>query len=468
MKLIQENTFVTDFGIAYGIGIELNGSIVIEKPMPEPDISADSLLESTVEASYRETVDGDLYLIQIHSALGNVKIHVFSDTKISKNVSIILLSDYECLVPEEPTPSSRIEAYVPIIKYTRTAKEVYEFAQDRSNKNIVPFLDIRKEEQVKEYVNDKFDILHFLDLGAIQKNVNAKERAEVAIRRKEEKKCGIDKDARSPFPKDEYIDLDKYEKFAQYFTLSTPNHVIPVWRISTENKPSDMKEYFELIKTLFTMYDSRLALRVMNTKNFVENIESYLLPLKGHLDRCYLIIEFLGDNRSYEWECIQTIESLECGIQIIFAKQTLDYEHAVMKINHLNLMPNTSLGSFYEYLPKSRGELWYADYCGYDRDTATTYIIGMKPSSSLHLLNYHDGMEMMILKIKHPDEKGTGARTKSPKLLAEIVKTHPNVKSFIDCKHCEACEFVCGALTFTLENAKVACMKHNLRVIATL
>ena len=468
MKLIKDETFVTTFGISYGIGIEINGNIVIEKPIPTPDISAESLLESTVEASYRETVDGDLYLIQIHSSLENVKVNVFGDMKTTKKILIVLLHNYECPLLEDSSPSLRIETYVPIIKYTRTAKDTYKFAQDGSNKHIIPCLDIRKEEQIEEYISNRFDIPHFLDLGAIQKDINTEKNAEITLIRKEEKKRGVLKEDRTEFHKKEYINLAEYEKVKNYLDLSHLSSVIPVWRISTENKPSFMEEYSELVKILFTRYDSHLAFRVMNTKNFITNIESYLSPLKGYLHRCYLIIEFLGDDRNYELECIKKIEDLECDIQIVFAKQTLDYEHTVIKMNHFNLMPNTSLGSFYEHLPKAKGELWYADYCGYDRDTATTYIGGMKPSSSLYLLNYQDGMEMMILKIKHKDERGTGARTKSPKLLAEIVKQHPHVKSFVYRKHCESCKFICDALTFTLENAKVACMKHNVRVIATL
>lgn len=468
MKIINESSFTTEFGTSYGIGIETGGKQVLDFPIPDPDISADTIIDSTVEASHIETINDVAYFIKIHSSLGSVKVYVLGDENASKDISVVLLSDYECPVPEEPTPSSRIKTYVPMIKYTRTAKNVYDFAHHGANKRIVPLIDIRKEEQITEYTKDNFDVLHFLDLCALQKNTTIEEHSRIKEERKRQKMLGIHKDSRTPFPADEYIDLELHEKFGHYIELSSTKTIIPVWRISMEKKPSHTKEYAEQVRALFEMYDACLAWRVMDTKNFIVHIEDYLEPLKGHLDKCYIIIEFVGDDRKYEWECIQKIENLRCGIQVVFTKQTLDYEQAVIKMNHVNLIPNTSLGSFYEHAFKSENELWYSDYCGYDRDTATTYIIGMNPSSSLYLLNHHDGIEMMLLKIKHPDEKGTRARTKSPILLAEYVKTHPNVKSFIDCKHCEACEFVCDANTFTLENAKVACMKHNVRVISTL
>lgn len=468
MTVISEPSFSTQLGTVYGIRIEIGGKQVLDFPIPDPDISADTILDSTVEASYRETIDGASYFIKIHSSLGNVKVYVLGDDHAAKELSVVLLSDYECPIPEEPTPSSRLETYVPMIKYTRTAKEINDFANHGANKRLVPLIDIRKEEHIEEYIRDNFDVLHFLDLCGLQKDTTVEERAQIKEERKGQKKLGIKKEGRTKIPDKNYIDLELDEIITHYIGFTSKNPVIPVWRISTKTKPSPIKEYSTLMNVLFSTFHERMAWRVMDTENFIANIEDYIEPLKEYLDKCYLIIEFAADNRKYEWECIQKIESLECGIQVVFAKQTLDYEHAVIKTNRLNIMPNTSLGSFYEHELKSKYELWYADYCGYDRDTATEFIVGMKPNASVHLLDFQDGMQMMILKIKHADEKGTAAWKKSVAAMAQIIKKHPNVKSFIDCKHCEACEFVCDATSFTLENAKVACMKHNVRVIATL
>ena len=61
--------------------------------------------------------------------------------------------------------------------------------------------------------------------------------------------------------------------------------------------------------------------------------------------------------------------------------------------------------------------IWFADYCGYDRNNAISFIHGIVPNASLALLQNQEDKKIFIYKVKVEQEIGSQSTKKSMKHL---------------------------------------------------
>ncbi|MDK2042084.1 hypothetical protein [Aliarcobacter butzleri] len=427
--------------------------------LPLPDFNADSINE-TQETIFHEFSDNDdlCYELILYAEFGSITYDLYCD-EYNENCTINLVTDSsEFFVSEK----SYINTYVPLIKYTQKTKELIEkTVSSASNKDIFPLIDIRKEKNIKKYIEDDFKIAHFLDLCDLTIVINEEERENIKRYKKEHR----GEENLPELPLEEEVSAYKKKIIDSYIDLKTKVDFIPVYRIDTKY-PSDL-EYFKNVIELLKFFKS-IAIRVINHENFILNIQSYLAPFLEVLDNSYIIIEFSGINDKEERNILNYMIALNTGMQIIYVKETTDFQNYKIHINKKNIFPNTSLSSYIDRLSDSSSNIWYSDYCGYDRDTAIDYIIGMKPSASLYLLDKNDALQILVLKIKDSSERGTAAWSKSMNSLIDIIKVGSIDKNFLDISHCEACKELATLPKQTLASTKFLSMLHNCITLARI
>ena len=422
------------------------------------DITATTVKESAIENSYNFEDDLETsYKLLITSSLSGIEYQLLCDDLLDDDIKVEIIEVGDSIPSSE---SNVMPAYIPLVKYTNKTIDLLSCIIPKANKKILPLIDIRKEKQIIKYEKDNFYFPHILDLCDLHTVSNQKEREEIKLERKTNK-------TNSPEIPDEIeIKSTTDNIISQYIRLKRQMLFMPVCRIDTKYSPT--LEFGKFADALLEHFD-KVTLRVMGTDDFEINIQSYLIKFSKILHDSCLIVEFNGIKPNKEKEIIEYISNLNTSIQVIYAKETTNYKEHAISINHLNIFPNTSLSGYYDRLQDADSSLWYADYCGYDRDTATEFVIGMKPNASLYLLANDDAMDIIILKIKHPSERGTAKWTLSAKLLIDnYVKTGVVDTRFLEDSHCNSCHEILKVDSLTLASAKYLSMLHNATTLAVL
>lgn len=427
--------------------------------LPLPDFNADSISETQESIIHKFNDNDDLsYELILYVEFGSITYDLYCD-EYQENCVVNLITDSDEFSIQE---KSYINTYVPLIKYTQKTKELIDKTiSNASNKDIFPLIDIRKEKNIDKYINDNFLIPHFLDLCDLNVVTNEDEREKIKKYKKEHR----GEENLPVLPPEEEESAYREQIINYYIELEKNLSFVPICRISTKY-PSNLEYYKNATKLI--EYFKSIAIRVVDHENFILNIQSYLAPFLNILDNSYIIIEFSGINDKEERSIINNMLSLNTGIQIVYAKETTDYQNYKIHINKKNVFPNTSLSSFIDRLGDCSNNIWYSDYCGFDRDTAVDYVIGMKPSASLYLLDKNDALQILILKIKESSERGTAAWSKSMSLLIDIIHSGKIDKKFLDKNHCEACNELSILNKQTLASAKFLSMLHNCITIAKI
>jgi hypothetical protein len=452
---------------SHNIFIEETSKISVKKDdieiyytkLPQPDFNGDSISDTQESVLHQFTDDNELnYELTIYVEFGNVTYDLYCDEYHEDCIVNISTESDEIFLSKK----SYINTYVPLIKYTQKTKEIIEKTiSHATNKDIFPLIDIRKEKNIDKYINDKFNIAHFLDLCDLNIVTNEEERNKIKQYKKEHR----GEDNLPPLPTEEETPALKNYIIKYYKELSEKVEFIPVYRIDT-SIPADL-DYYKNAISLLTCFKS-IALRIIKHDNFTTNIQTYLAPFIPILDESYIIIEFSGINDKEERNILNNMISLKIGIQIIYTKETTDYQNNKIQINKKNIFPNTSLSSYIDRISDCSNLIWYSDYCGYDRDTAVDYVIGMKPSASLYLLDKNDALQIIILKIKESSERGTAAWSKSMKYLIEIIQSGKIDKKFLEASHCEGCNELFTSDKQSLASTKFLSMLHNCITIAKI
>lgn len=461
MQHILSYSFDTFIDENTNIIVQINGEEIFSSKVEQPNLTAESLeeTEDTVIKNFEDNESIE-YEIHISSSFGNIKVDLYGNDPVDENEYEILL---ETTAEESSLPKkSYIKTYVPLIKYTGTTKElVAKTLANAKNKEVIPLIDIRKEKNIQKYIDDNFNIIHFLDLFELTTVSNTEERERIKDFRKENKG---QKDLIQLPPENE-VPVDIESIINNYIDISKKQDIIPVWRINTV-KPASLKDG-QIAHRLLANFKS-IVIRIINIKNFFTNIQSYLLPLLPILKNSYLLIEFTGLDDLNEQKLLSFFKNLNTNMQVIYAKETTDYNSHTIARNYPNIFPNTSLSSYIDRLSDSDSSLYYSDYCGYDRNTAIEYIPGMKPNVSLYLLDKNDAFEIFIFKIKHPDEVGSPSWKKSAELMIKKIQANEISDNFLELAHCEGCYEILAAKSITLTKAKHWSMLHNCITIAKI
>ena len=356
--------------------------------------------------------------------------------------------------PAEP-PAVFMPVYVPFVKYTDAAKGIVRVVAAESEKRTMfPLIDIRKLSNVEKYLDDRIDTPHFLDLCGLRYVANESEREEIKERRRRYKKRHRTMDGAPEIPESHEVPMSREEIAGVFQTLPTDN-IVPVWRIDTE-KAADL-QFASVIRELSSRFGS-VALRAMPSERFAEHIESYLLPISDALENHYVLIE-CSEQRGSDIQKVDRLKTIAPGLQIVYVRETTDFERYTVLLNRPNLFPNVAL-SIYSEISQRHQDVWFGDYMGYDRDTAVEFVPGMKPSASLYLLS-SDATELEVLKVKVEAEKGTSKWRKSMRALLNYVQEGHVDPRFVSPNHCAGCKMIFGAEKMTLRDAKIASQIHN-------
>ena len=457
MELLEADKLdILSFGDSE-ISVVVDGTEIFICKIPSFDTSAVSVKDSVVEEvhKFEDTNDVSFELL-LSSSLKGIEYQLFCDDMI-ENIIVNITETGDSL----PSASSTsINAYVPLIKYTNKTVDLLANIIPKANKDVLPLIDIRKEKQISKYEKDNFYFPHILDLCDLHFVANQAHRDAVKLERKTNKTNPPE----IPDEQEQKVSNDDIVK--HYVKLKEKLLFIPTCRIDTKLPPT--LEYGKYADSLLEHFD-RVVLRVMGFKDFETNIQSYLMKFSSILKDSYILIEFHGIKPLREKEIIQYLSSLSTGITIIYAKETTNYAEHTINLNHLNIFPNTSLSGYYDRVADADSELLYADYCGYDRDTATEFVVGMKPNASLYLIANDDAMDILILKIKHPSERGTAKwMLSSQMLISDYVKSGVVSGRFLDASHCNACQEILSVSSLTLAQAKYLSMLHNATTLAVL
>lgn len=457
MELLEADKLdILSFGDSE-ISVVVDGVEVFLCKIPSFDTSAVSVKDSVVEEVHKfEDANDVSFELLITSSLKGIEYQLFCDDMIDD--IIVNITETGDSLPSASTTS--INAYVPLIKYTNKTVDLLANIIPKANKDVLPLIDIRKEKQISKYEKDNFYFPHILDLCDLHFVSNQAHRDAVKLERK------TNKTNPPEIPDEQEQKVSSEDILKHYIRLKEKFLFVPTCRIDTALAPT--LEYGKYADTLLEHFD-RVVLRVMGSKDFEKNIQSYLMKFSSILKDSYILIEFHGIKPQREREIIQYLSALKTDITIVYAKETTNYAEHTISLNHLNVFPNTSLSGYYDRVADADSGLLYADYCGYDRDTATEFVIGMKPNASLYLLANDDAMDIIILKIKHPSERGTAKWKLSAKMLIdEYIRIGKVGSRFLDASHCNACQEILSVSSLTLAQAKYLSMLHNATTLAIL
>lgn len=451
MKSIESN-IISDIVFEKSLFVLfLDGIEVIKRPVPIPNFSSDDLFDLETHDSYTFEHNSIKYLLSLKSSFEGLKYELFSTTESPVKIAI---SIEETIIDPE-----NINVYVPSIKYTDYSIVIVKEVLEVANKKVVPLIDIREEDTIPTYASEFSEIEHFLDLCRLREVANADEREKVKAIQDEYKR--LKRKGKPKLPTKDYQPIDQEDIIDVYIDLAKKISFIPVYGININGLPHET--YQAEVNALERHFD-KILVRIHDHK-YIEHYFSDYFDV-WNKEKIIVMVEFTGDNATREKTVLNEILTL--GVDIIYAKETTDYASNTIKTNHYNFMPNTSLTSYYSRLHDTNKELWYSDYCGYDRDTIISWEPYYKPTARLFLLDINDGKELLILKINHPAEKNTHATKQSFEQLQEIIDARKIDPRFLLDSHCTACYFVLHDNKLSLKTAKKNCMLHNVVVIATI
>ncbi len=456
-KIIQKMIQVASYNDTR-VRVILEGTTIFHGILSPPNLSSATPIGATSRTTFNFTHDKIDYEL-------NTSFNLFGiDYILSSSVPTLpILPSIEVDEHNNHSPFTRgfMPTYTPILKYTDTIFTIIDAVHNNANKTIYPLIDVRKDGDIQKYRKDNFLKPHFLDLYDLEIMRNRAHRDEIKSIRNKKRKSPNKPD----LPDEIYTPASAEEKIFHYKKLFACLPIIPTCRIDTST-PAD-SNYLFFVKTILEHFGT-IVFRVMNMENFHTHISSYLDPFTSLLDKSYIILEFNGIKEGKEISILNSLQKRGHIPQIIYAKESADYENIKREYGD-NYFENIALSGYLRLQRHNIKNIWFADYCGYDRNTATSFIPGMIPNASLYLLQNKDAKKICIYKVKVESERGTQSTKKSMNHLLEFyIKDDKVDKSYLDPEHCEACACLYTIESMGLAKAKTQCMKHNGVTIARL
>jgi len=439
------------------IKVLFNSDSIFENILSAPDITSSTPSKAESNKVFNFTYADIDYELRTTFNLIGIAYQLLSSNNNSNNITI----ETEACIDNSTFYSGFMPTYTPILKYTGNTAAIIESIENEANKTIMPLIDIRKDGDINNYLEYGYDNLHFLDLSVLEIMRNRVYRDSIKERRKKERGSP----SRPELPGEEYTSATRGEILDLYIQISETTTIIPTIRIDTTYPAnSDDIFYVNKMRENFT----KVIIRVMGMDNFSININSYLLLLASILSDSYIIFEFNSIQEAKEVSVLNTIQNSEYSPQIIYAKETADFD-SIKREHGDNYFENIALSGYLRLKQYNIENIWFADYCGYERDTATSYIPGMKPNAKLHLVDNKDAKKICIYKIKVEEERGTGKTKQSMIYLVDeyIRKDNINIL-YLDPNHCDACTELYNIESLSLAKSKSICMRHNGITIAKL
>jgi hypothetical protein len=344
--------------------------------------------------------------------------------------------------------TSLIDIYVPTVGYTQKTRKSISLMKAHANKTIMPMLVIGTDTKIDGYQEDGFDYPHFLDLSLLQETSNIDKRIEA-----QQFNDSKDKETtKVKMPKREYKKLDSENAFVDYYMpLTNTSNIIPVIRTCLTNTASI--DYAMDIAKLRTKY-TRICLRIEAERENIKHLTSYLLPLADMLNNTYIVLEENSKELRDTHQELQDIEKISSDLKIVFlAKNILSTDKLIDNTD--TFYDNNALVNFKNLQPY-HPELIYADYCGFEKDTAVDPN-GFPARTARIFYNCIENIDQYYLRRQR-------AVTNTWMDAMDSLQGYIAVAglSAIHAGHCEACDDILTKISrFTLGDMKENCIIHN-------
>lgn len=423
--------------------LTINGTTIeAETHPPSPKLSACTVLNSLVIFEYTQN---DIK-ISYYSYADRLEIMLNYDADIDLDITI---ENEEALMERiDEISTSLIDIYVPTVGYTQKTRKSISLMKAHANKTIMPMLVIGTDTKIDGYQEDGFDSPHFLDLSLLQETSNIDKRIEA-----QQFNDSKDKDTtKVKMPKREYKKLDSKNAFVDYYMpLTNTSNIIPVIRTRLTNTASI--DYAMDIAKLRTKY-TRICLRIEAERDNIKHLTSYLLPLADMLDNTYIVLEENSKELTNTHQELQDIEKISSDLKIVFlAKNILSTDKLIDNTD--TFYDNNALVNFKNLQPY-HPELIYADYCGFEKDTAVDPN-GFPARTARIFYNCIENIDQYYLRRQRA---GTNTWMDAMDLLQGYIAVAG--LSALQAGHCEACDDILTKTSrFTLGDMKENCIIHN-------
>jgi len=425
------------------------GSSEIELQQPsKPKLTASSVLNSLNIQEFKEEVGDINFNIMYYSYIDRLEVIV----NCSADVDLEVVSQNEEAIESKMNKieASLFDTYVPVVGYTQKTKNSILLMKSYANKNIMPLLVVGSDNRFDKYLSDNFIDNHFLDLSLLHLTTNQLQRDEVALFNQ-----GKKREDKQKMPPREYAKIESWDDIKHFYNrlVDKSEHVIPTIRISLSQSASMM--YAKAVSSLSKDFN-KLALRINPNQRDMKHLKSYLLPLASDLENVFIILEVAnGQDIKLTHEEISAIETLSGEVSIMLLSENINARDEIIKDNIDIYAENQALVKF-KNLQNYHGDLIYADYCGFEKDTSVEPTGYPARTAKIFYINFHNLDQFYIRRERDPSNSWVNAM--------ENLQSHINAScpKEINIEHCEACKDILTKTTnFSLGDMKENCIIHN-------
>lgn len=419
-------------------------SIELETLPPSPKLSASSVLNSLVIIEFIQ----DDIKIMYYSYADRLEVMLNYDADIDLDITVENEEALQESIADIVT--SLIDVYIPTIGYTQKTLRSISLMKAHANKTIMPMLVVGTDAKLEAYQDESILDTHFLDLCLLQKTSNSERREELHSFNLSKEKD----EARAKIPPKMYEKLHADNAYIDYYlSISNFANVIPVIRAKLIDIAS--LAYAQDIAKLRTIF-TRICLRIEAGREDIKHLTSYLLPLADILEHTYIVLEENSTELKDTHQELIEIEKISGDLKIVFLSKNILSRDADRLVDNTDTTYNNNALINFKNLQPYHPELIYADYCGFEKDTAVDPN-GFPARTARIFYNCIENIDHYYLRRER-------ASTNTWMDAMDLLQTYITITNppAIQPGHCEACDdILTKASRFTLGDIKENCIIHN-------
>ncbi len=418
----------------------------LESP-PSPKLSASTVLNSLIIYEYSFTDYKDSTIKVMYYSYAD-RLEVILNYDIEEDINIVVENEEASFETFEDITTSLFDRYIPVLGYTQKTVRSISLMKAHANKIITPMIVVGTDVKLETYINETMPDIHFLDLCRLHRTSNIAERMDVQAYNESKNK----EQPRRKMPPREYEKLDlEYDYINYYLSIPDKNKIIPVIRIKLSDSAS--LDYAKKISQLSIEF-KKVSLRIETDRENIAHIKSYLLPLASTLENVYIVLEEKDDDLKNTHNEIMALEKLSEDLKIIYLAKNINSIGSLTD-NKDTLRDNSSLIKFKNLQPH-HNELIYADYCGFEKDTAVEPTGFPARTARIFYTNIRNIDQYYLRRQREASNAWIDAMDS---LQTHIV--NPKLP-YIQKEHCEACYDISTKTSrFSLGDMKENCVIHN-------
>lgn len=422
--------------------LTIDGNVVEVNTLPPmPKLSACTVLNSLVILEFTQN---DIKM-SYYSYADRLEIMLNYDTDI--DLDIMIENEEASMEHIHEISTSLTDIYVPTVGYTQKTPRSISLMKAHSNKTIMPMLVVGSDSRLEGYEEDALEYPHFLDLSLLQETSNTDKREEAQRFNDTKDK----EEAREKIPPRKYKKLDSDNEYIDYYLSLSNTYHIPV--IRTRLTTTASIDYAIDIARLRTQY-TKICLRIEAERENIKHLTSYLLPLADMLENTYIALEENSKELIDTHNELKEIETISNDLNIIYLGKNI-FSIDKLTDNTDTAYDNHALTTFKNLQP-FHPELIYADYCGFEKDTAVDPV-GFPARTARIFYNCIENIDKYYLRRER-------ASSNTWMDAMDSLQTYIALAGLpaIQRGHCEACDDILTKTSrFTLGDMKENCIIHN-------